>query len=118
MDDPDEVAHNYATVLATLSAIGGVDERPRLGGLVQHADWATCTIARIAANGKITVQPHDYGPMKSCRLVELTVVRSAICDIHIIYVVEVTSIIDVCVCVNVILYPQLIIVCEGCGREV
>ena len=41
LDDPDEVAHNYATVLATLSAIGGVDERPRLGGLVQHADWAT-----------------------------------------------------------------------------
>ena len=67
--------HNYATVLATLSTIGGVDARPRLGGLVTHAQWGTCTIARIAANGKISVQPHDYGPKKVCRLSELTVVR-------------------------------------------
>ena len=69
------MARNYATILATLSAIGGVDERPRLGGLVQHEEWGVCTIAKIAANGKITVQPHDFGPMKMCRLTELSVVR-------------------------------------------
>ena len=72
------MARNYATILATLSAIGGVDERPRLGGLVQHEEWGVCTIAKIAANGKITVQPHDFGPMKMCRLTELSVVRSLV----------------------------------------
>ena len=76
MEDPEVLQQNYNSVLATLALVGGVDERPRLGGLVQHTDWGLCTVARIAINGKITVQPHDFGPRKICRLHELEVVRN------------------------------------------
>ena len=76
MEDPEVLQQNYNAVLATLALVGGVDDRPRLGGIVQHPDWGLCKIARIAINGKITVQPHDFGPRKTCRLNELEVVRS------------------------------------------
>ena len=43
-------------IMAALAVIGGVDSRPRLGGMVHHKEHGIGTVARIAANGKITIQ--------------------------------------------------------------
>ena len=67
--------HNQATVLAALATIGGIDERVRLGGVAQHSEWGTCTIASISASGKILVQPQDSDAKKMCRFNDLAVVR-------------------------------------------
>ena len=75
MEDPEETQRNYATVLAALATIGGVDERVRLGGVVQHSECGACTVASIAASGKIVVQTHDSGERKICRLSDITVVN-------------------------------------------
>ena len=61
-------------VMAVLATIGGVDSRPRLGGKVTHEEWGEGTIARIAQNGKITVQCHDDGTTRIARLAELEAV--------------------------------------------
>ena len=44
--------------MAALVVIGGVDGRPRLGGLVRHDEYGQGTVARIMPNGKVTVQFH------------------------------------------------------------
>ena len=51
---PDEGA-----VLAILAMIGGVDQRPRLGGQIKIEDIGYGTIAKITPRGKIHVQMHD-----------------------------------------------------------
>lgn len=61
-------------VLACLAVIGGVDNRARLGGSVEHEEMGSGTIARITSKGKIHVQFKD-GSLRACRLTELTVVR-------------------------------------------
>lgn len=59
--------------MAVLALVGGVDSRPRLGGLVSHEDMGTGTIARIRPNGKIHIQ---FEVNKVCRLTELVPVSS------------------------------------------
>ncbi|XP_052719637.1 E3 ubiquitin-protein ligase HERC2-like [Crassostrea angulata] len=59
-------------VLACLAVIGGVDNRARLGGRVEHEEMGYGTIARITSKGKIHVQFED-GSLMGCRLTELTV---------------------------------------------
>ncbi|XP_065932278.1 E3 ubiquitin-protein ligase HERC2 isoform X5 [Magallana gigas] len=59
-------------VLACLAVIGGVDNRARLGGRVEHEEMGFGTIARITSKGKIHVQFED-GSLIGCRLTELTV---------------------------------------------
>lgn len=56
--DEEALNQSQAAVMAALAVIGGVDERPRLGGLVQHEDYGQGTVARIMPNGKVTVQFH------------------------------------------------------------
>ena len=65
---PDEGA-----ILAVLAMIGGVDQRPRLGGQVKIEDVGHGTIAKITPRGKITVQMHD-GAVGLYRLTGMTAV--------------------------------------------
>ncbi|XP_064637694.1 E3 ubiquitin-protein ligase HERC2-like isoform X2 [Lineus longissimus] len=58
-------------VMAALAIIGGVDTRPRLGGLVTHEDYGVGTVSKIMQSGKITVQFFDLNEMRVCRLSEL-----------------------------------------------
>ena len=75
--------------MAALAVIGGIDGRPRLGGLVRHDEYGEGTVARIMPNGKVTVQFHnnhrnhdnsqsanqDSNQARVVRLSELTHVR-------------------------------------------
>lgn len=70
----DGTHRSQAAVMATLALIGGLDNRPRLGGSVIHEDWGSGTISRISSNGKVSVQCHDLRMTKLCRLAELQVV--------------------------------------------
>ncbi|EDO25655.1 predicted protein, partial [Nematostella vectensis] len=58
-------------VMAVLAVIGGVDSRPRLGGLVTHKDWGLGTVSRIAPNGKVTVQSKNHSKPKICPISQL-----------------------------------------------
>ena len=60
--------------MAVLAVIGGVDSRPRLGGLVQHKDWGQGTISRIAPNGKVTIQCDDNRKPKICPISQVKAV--------------------------------------------
>ncbi|ESO89418.1 hypothetical protein LOTGIDRAFT_218809 [Lottia gigantea] len=60
-------------ILAVLAMIGGVDNRPRLGGLVSHDTYGTGTISKITPKGKIHIQFNADG-LQMCRLSEITVV--------------------------------------------
>ena len=73
-NDDEELSLAQGTVLASLAVIGGVDSRPRLGGLVSHPEWNMCTISRIMPNGRITIRCHESGAIQNCRLNELSVV--------------------------------------------
>ena len=70
----DDTHRTQAAVMATLALIGGLDNRPRLGGSVTHGEWGPATITRIASNGKVTVQCHELRMPKVCRLTDLQVV--------------------------------------------
>ena len=37
----------YGSAMAVLSVIGGLDDRPRIGGLVQHDELGMGTITKI-----------------------------------------------------------------------
>jgi E3 ubiquitin-protein ligase HERC2 len=50
-----------------LAVIGGVDSRPRLGGVVKIDDVGMGTISKITPRGKILVQMND-GNVTSSRL--------------------------------------------------
>ena len=69
-------ATQQAAVMAVLAGIGSIDTRPRLGGLVTHEEFDAGTVARIVANGKVTVHFHDLCATKVCRLTELSPVRA------------------------------------------
>lgn len=62
-------------VMAVLAVIGGVDSRPRLGGLVQHKEWGLGTVCRIAPNGKVTVQCEGQQKAKICSISQVKPVR-------------------------------------------
>ena len=59
---------NHGPVLAVLTVIGGLDTRPRLGGLVQHEELGVGTIARIESKGKVVVLFHGREVAKMCVL--------------------------------------------------
>ncbi|XP_060607151.1 E3 ubiquitin-protein ligase HERC2-like isoform X1 [Ruditapes philippinarum] len=65
-NDPS-LATDEASVLAMLAVIGGVDSRPRLGGVVKIDDVGMGTISKITPRGKILVQMND-GNVTSSRL--------------------------------------------------
>ncbi|XP_048589232.1 E3 ubiquitin-protein ligase HERC2 isoform X2 [Nematostella vectensis] len=69
-DDPSA----QGPVMAVLAVIGGVDSRPRLGGLVTHKDWGLGTVSRIAPNGKVTVQSKNHSKPKICPISQLKAV--------------------------------------------
>lgn len=48
-------------MLATMAIIGGVDCRPRLGGVVKLEDQGFGTISRITPRGRIYIQLNDGG---------------------------------------------------------
>ena len=70
----DDSHQSHPSVMATLALIGGLDNRPRLGGAVIHQDWGSGTISGIASTGKVSIQCHDLRITKICRLAELQVV--------------------------------------------
>ena len=57
--------------MAALAVIGGVDSRPRLGGMVHHKEHGLGTVARIAANGKITVQCQGNNKAHICSITQV-----------------------------------------------
>lgn len=61
------MAADEASVLAMMAIIGGVDSRPRLGGVVKIDDVGTGTVSKITPRGKILVQMND-GTVISSRL--------------------------------------------------
>ena len=63
--------------MAALAVIGGVDSRPRLGGMVHHNDHGLGTVSRIAANGKITMQCQGNNEVHTCSISQLKSVRTA-----------------------------------------
>lgn len=78
MDDPSEIKDNHICVLAVLAVIGGVDNRPRLGGQIIHEEWSTGTISKITNSGKVLLQCDDVEEPKSCKLTDLSVVNTVI----------------------------------------
>ena len=58
----------YGPVLAILMAIGGLDTRPRLGGLVHHEELGPGTVAKIEAKSKVVVLFHGRKAIKSCNI--------------------------------------------------
>lgn len=66
---------NQGPVMAVLAVIGGVDSRPRLGGLVQHKEWGSGTVCRIAPSGKVTVQCEGQQKAKICSISQVKPVR-------------------------------------------
>lgn len=68
-NDP-AMATDEPSVLAIIAVIGGVDNRPRLGGVVKIDDNGTGTICKITPRGKILVQMND-GSVQACRLTSL-----------------------------------------------
>ena len=65
----------HGPVLAVLTVIGGLDTRPRLGGLVQHDELGVGTIAKIENRGKVLVLFHGRKMAKMCVLGILKPVR-------------------------------------------
>jgi E3 ubiquitin-protein ligase HERC2 len=58
----------YGPVLAILMAIGGLDTRPRLGGLVHHEELGPGTVVKIEAKSKVVVLFHGRKAIKSCHI--------------------------------------------------
>lgn len=65
-NDPN-LATDEASILAMMAVIGGVDSRPRLGGVVKIDDAGIGTISKITPRGKILIQMSD-GTVASSRL--------------------------------------------------
>ncbi len=62
-------------MLAVLTVIGGLDSRPRLGGMVQHETLGVGTIAQVEGKGKTTVFFHEQKKAKTCILATVKPVR-------------------------------------------
>jgi len=57
--------------VAVLWLIGGIDNRLRLGGTVNHEEFGSGTVASVATSGKINVQFDGMRNMKTCRMQDL-----------------------------------------------
>ena len=55
--------------------IGGLDTRPRLGGLVHHEELGPGTVAKIEAKSKVVVLFHGRKAIKSCNIGAIKAVR-------------------------------------------
>lgn len=75
-NDPNKVT-NEASVLAVLALVGGIDGRPRLGGVVKLEEHGIGTISKISPHGKIFVQMHD-GTVVNTRLSALSPVHQSL----------------------------------------
>ena len=62
LEDNEDLSQSQAAAMAALAVIGGIDGRPRLGGLVRHEEYGQGTVAKIMPNGKVTVQFHSNNP--------------------------------------------------------
>ena len=82
-DESSQEPVDQGPVMAVLAVIGGVDSRPRLGGLVQHKEWGLGTVCRIAPNGKVTVQCEGQQKPKICSISQVKPVRSSLLRIEI-----------------------------------
>ena len=67
--------------MAVLAVIGGVDNRPRLGGLVHHKEWGLGTVCKIAPNGKVTLQCEGQQKARICSISQVKPVINAV-DLH------------------------------------
>ena len=65
----------HGPVLAVLTVIGGLDTRPRLGGLVHHEELGTGTIAKVESKSKVVVLFHGMKAAKMCPLSSIKPVR-------------------------------------------
>ena len=74
----------HGPVLAVLTVIGGLDSRPRLGGMVQHEELGVGTIANVESKGKMTVFFHEQKKAMSCVLSSVKPV-SAVQLVHVQY---------------------------------
>ena len=54
--------------------IGGLDTRPRLGGLVHHEELGPGTVAKIETKSKVVVLFHGRKAIKSCNIGAVKVV--------------------------------------------
>jgi E3 ubiquitin-protein ligase HERC2 len=63
-----DIDQKQASVLAVLSVIGGVDGRPRVGGQVEHEDFGIGTVAKVSADGQLTVYFEEQKGPKMCSL--------------------------------------------------
>ena len=66
----------YGPTLAVLAVIGGMDDRLRIGGLVQNNELGVGTIAIVPTRNKVVVKFHSRKDTKLCSLHALEVVGS------------------------------------------
>lgn len=66
--------HICGPFLAVLAVIGGIDLRPRLGGLVQHDEFGVGTIALVKKK-QVKVLFEDHRTPKLCPVSQLKPVR-------------------------------------------
>ncbi len=70
----------HGPVLAVLTVIGGLDTRPRLGGLVHHEELGKGTVAKIESKARVIVLFHERKSAKICTLNFLKPVSAIICS--------------------------------------
>ena len=66
----------YGPTLAVLAVIGGMDDRPRIGGLVQHHELGVGTITLVPTRSKVVINFHGRKETKLCSLHALELVSS------------------------------------------
>ena len=64
----------YGPTLAVLAVIGGMDDRPRIGGLVQHHELGVGTITMVPTRSRVVVNFHGRKETKLCSLHNLEMV--------------------------------------------
>ena len=67
-ESPDSPMSTEGAIMAALAVIGGLDTRPRLGGVVHHEEFGQGTIANVASNGRLTIQFEDQIVLRICRI--------------------------------------------------
>ena len=77
----------YGTSLATLYVIGGLDDRPRIGGLVQHDELGLGTIVKIPTKSKAVVLFHGGRRGKLCAVSSLKSVNNTKFQLTFVYMV-------------------------------
>ena len=68
--------NTYGPVLAILMVIGGLDTRPRLGGLVHHDELGPGTVVKIEAKSRVVVLFHGRKANKSCNITAIKAVSN------------------------------------------